>query len=148
MANQVSDKKYTVYGLSQKIVFKNSDNSEEPVYVSGSVYLYGTDINLSLHCQDLYAYSTNDLTLDSLSNIERDVRLSAHKFNMYGTIGRNAFINVSDISLVNGDQKGFIQGNLSYTNHQAIDVPEDLVGGEITFNLKALDNTPTWLKNL
>lgn len=141
-----------IYGnafiFSNKVDFKSSD-PEKPVYVSDSAYIYGTDISLSLYCQDLYAYATNSLTINYDSCISRDVRGCTPTFNLYGIVKRNVFIDTNNISLSNEkNEKGLINGNLSYYSPESISVPEDLVVGEINYNVKAVDNTPTWLENL
>lgn len=136
------------YIFSKNVEFKSSDTSK-PVYVSGSVFLYGTDINLSLYCQDLYVYSPASLTINYDSCILRDIRGYSPTFNLYGIVKRNVFIESANISLQNDkDEKGLVEGNLSYYNSESLDISEELVIGEVYYNEKTIDTTPQWLKSL
>ncbi len=136
------------YIFSKNVEFKSSDTSK-PVYVSGSVFLYGTDINLSLYCQDLYVYSPSSLTINYDSCILRDIRGYSPIFNLYGIVKRNVFIESANISLQNDkNEKGLVEGNLSYYNSESLDISEELVVGEVYYNEKTIDTTPQWLKSL
>ncbi len=136
-----------VYIVSNNVTFKNSDPSK-PVYVSGSAYIYGSDVNLSIYCQDLYVVSSS-LTISYDSAILRDIRVSSPTLNLYGIVKRNAFVTSSNISLQNDkNQNGLIEGNLNYYNSEELSISRDLVVGDLVFNLKASNQTPAWLSNL
>lgn len=103
---------------------------------------------MSLCCQDLYVLSTS-LTISYDSGILRDIRVSSPTFNLYGIVKRNAYITSSNISLQNDEkQKGLIEGNLYYYNSEELNIPKDLVIGDINFNLKVVNTIPAWLSNL
>lgn len=141
-----------VYGnifiVAPNIEFKSSDPTK-PVYISGSAYLFGTNINLSLYCQDLYVLGSSELTISYDSCIIRDIRASVPVFNLYGIVRRNVFADSSSISLENSNnQQGVIEGDLNYYNTEKISISEDLVMGDVFYNLKVVDNTPSWASNL
>lgn len=48
----------------------------------------------------------------------------------------------------NNKQRGLIEGNLNYYNSEELSIPKDLVIGDTIFNLKVVNNIPSWLSNL
>lgn len=137
-----------IFIFSSTVDFK-IENSQEPVHISGSAYIYGNDINLNISCQDLYAYANKSLTINNNSTISRDIRGCTTSFNLYGIVERNVFIDTENISFSNeNNEKGLIKGNLSYYNTTSISIPEESVAGELFFNQQTVNNTPIWLSNL
>ncbi len=137
-----------IYVLAPSIEFRNP-NSDEPIGIRDSAYLFGTKITLNIDCQDLYAFASSSLTINYNSRILRDVRASAPKFNMYGAVGRNVYIESTSISLENSsNQKGFIEGNLNYYNTDELSITEGIVNGDVVFNLKEKISTPAWVTNI
>lgn len=137
-----------IYVLAPTIEFKNP-NSNDPIGIRDSAYLFGTKITLNIDCQDLYAFASSSLTINYNSRILRDIRSSTPKFNMYGAVGRNVYVDSSSISLENSNnQKGFIEGNLNYYNTDELSITDGVVNGDVFYNVKVQNDTPAWLNNI
>lgn len=113
----------------QGYVFSNLFALAKNVTVNGVVYdLYSTSENTTIHG---YVY--------------RDLRISANTANIYGTVGRNAFISCNNLSFTqntdmqnekdkqNVTSQGMINGNLQYSSKQEASIPEGVVTGETNF---------------
>lgn len=75
--------------------------------------------------------------------VYRDVKAIANKIDIAGVVGRNAFVDCSNINFIEtkteeeGEStvtsQGRIVGNLNYTASQEITFPEGVIGGETSF---------------
>lgn len=121
-------------------------------YISSSVYVASSNINIDGIAYDVYATSQN-LTISGY--IYRDVYAASKNINILGTIGRNANITTNNLSFgtsnvssnnvdnedfVNVTSQGKIIGNLNYSAPSEIEIPERIVDGEIKYEQQIVNN--------
>ena len=97
--------------LGQEIEIKN-------VQIEGSLYVFGEKIEFSGVVNDLYACGSN-ITIDESGNIWRDVKIAGSIVEVNGTIGRNAFIAVNELSV---GENTVINGELNYISQNQAEV--------------------------
>lgn len=108
----------------QGYVFSNLFTISESIEIKGVVY-------------DVFACSKNI----NISNgyVYRDIKALCDTLNVNGTVGRNAFLNCSNINF-NTDKgtNGIIYGNLDYTSNSEISIPENVVSGTVNYTHASL----------
>lgn len=118
----------TVTVGEQGYIFSNLFTCSKNVDVNGVVY-------------DLYSASE---TTTINGYVYRDIRVGSNTVNVFGTIGRNAYIDcvslnfASDTNVDNEEEtaftsQGMINGNLEYSAKEEASIPEGSVTGETTF---------------
>lgn len=118
----------TVTVGEQGYVFSNLFTLSKEVHITGVVY-------------DLYAAAENTTIT---GYVYRDVHVGADTVNIFGTVGRNAFVDCANFSLVknaeeNNEQEstenkqGSINGSLKYSANTEASIPEGAVSGETNF---------------
>lgn len=119
----------TVTVGEQGYVFSNLFTLSKEVHINGVVY-------------DLYAASQNTTIT---GYVYRDIRVGADTVNIFGTVGRNAFIGCNNLNFVKnaeenteeasttGNLQGTINGNLNYSANKEASIPEGAVVGETNF---------------
>ena len=128
-------------------IISNSLNVTEQGYIFSNLFTISKDVNIDGVIYDLYALSQN-VTISGY--IYRDMKVSTDTLNVFGTIGRNAFVKVSNMNFTtdestNGEEEtvtsktGLINGNLEYSSENEISIPDGAVTGST--NHKKIDNT-------
>lgn len=126
--------------LANKIIIE----SEGTIY--SNLFATAPSIEVKGVVYDIYAAS-KDFTLNG-GFIYRDIKTICENFNVYGGIGRNAFVNCSNISFQdnNNNTTGAISGDLNYTSNKEIEIPENSVKGQVYFS-QSVTNNPNTIQN-
>ncbi len=113
--------------------FGNNVTFEKDSYIVQSIYVFGNTVTINGSANDIYAFARQvNMSYDSFAI--RDLRVNASIFNFNGGVGRNAFVNTDTFNFINDNQKSaIIYGDLKYSSSKELELPEDLVQGEITF---------------
>lgn len=122
-------------------VCANSITVGEQSYIFSNLFAVSSKLNVKGVVYDLYAFSKN---VDISGYIYRDIKVAADTLNIFGSIGRNAYVNCSDISLgssqdmkegepITATTKGLISGDLNYTSKAEAILPEGSVNGAVNF---------------
>lgn len=121
----------------QGYIFSNLFVAAETVEIKGVVY-------------DLYSACEN-VTISGY--LYRDIHVATNTLNIFGIVGRNAFVNCATINFANGNSSatedeqttvtsnGRIGGNLDYSSKEEIVIPEGNVNGNINFTKITSDST-------
>lgn len=119
----------------------------ETGYIFSNLFALAPHININGVVYDLYAYS-NGININGY--IYRDVRAVTNNFTLSGTIGRNAYLDVNNMSISTAStdeegntltSQGSIYGDLNYTSNQEISIPEGIVTGSINFEQSSKEAT-------
>ena len=103
----------------QGYVFSNLFTISESTEIKGVVY-------------DVYALSKN-LTISN-GYVYRDIKTTCDTLTINGTVGRNAFVNCSNMKFNTEETaKGVIYGDLNYTSNSEISIPENIVNGTVNY---------------
>ena len=113
-------------------IFADNVTIESDSLIFGNLFILANTIDFKGSAYDIYAVC-DTLTINQ-GFTYRDVRATCTNFNVYGTISRNAFINCSNISFVNGDSQGIIMGSLKYSAPNEANISEEFVNGTIEFS--------------
>ena len=98
---------------------------------------------------DLYTLSN---TVNITGYVYRDIKVSTDTLNIYGTVGRNAFVNCNNMNFTQDgtneteetttlSSHGMINGNLEYSSKSEITIPDGTVTGEVKYNQIKTTNT-------
>lgn len=121
----------------------------EQGYVFSNLFAVSSNINIKGVVYDLYILS-NDVNITGY--IYRDIRVSTKNLNIFGTVGRNAFIKSNNIKFAEDSDsnntedsssitnRGIINGNLEYTSPNDLNISEEFVTGEIKYNQPSSNN--------
>ncbi len=125
-------------------------DTEGQIY--SNLFAFADSIDIKGIVYDLYAASKNT-TISGY--VYRDVHVGSDIVNILGSVGRNAFIDCSELKIeesTNTDNEedsadnishGVINGNLNYTANEEIQLPEDAVVGETNFKKSSIINAST-----
>ena len=112
----------------------------EQGYIFSNLFAVADSININGVVYDMYSMSN---TMQISGYVYRDVKAIANKIDIAGVVGRNAFVDCSNINFIEtkteeeGEStvtsQGRIVGNLNYTASQEITFPEGVIGGETSF---------------
>lgn len=113
----------------------------EQGYVFSNLFTFSKNVNVKGVVYDLYACSQNTTIT---GYVYRDVRVGSNTVNIFGTVGRNAFVDCVDLNFTQEAQadeenqttitsQGMVGGNLNYTAKEEASISEGAVSGEITF---------------
>lgn len=121
---------------------------EEDGYIFSNLFTISENIEIKGVVYDLYALS-QDTTISGY--VYRDVKIATGNLNVYGNIGRNAFVDCSTLSLekTEGDTttaKGAITGDLNYTSPTEISIPDGSVAGKTNYT-KSTETTSSFNLN-
>ncbi len=132
------------------IVAKNI-NIDANGYVYSNLFACSDTLIINGIVYDVYA-ACNNITIAENGYVYRDLHSVSSNIDIFGTVGRNAFIGCDKISLSAGnatsgyntenlgDLNGVVYGNLEYSSSDEITVPEGSVNGEVKFNKMTIDN--------
>ena len=119
-------------------ILANSINVEKEGYIFSNLFAACKTLDVKGVVYDIYSVS-NNTTISGY--VYRDIKLASNTLNIFGTIGRNAFVNCSNMNFV--DEKnnennsttptGTISGNLEYSSKNEISIPENIVRGNINY---------------
>lgn len=114
-------------------VCANNVKIEQTSYIYGNLFVCANNVEINGIVYDVYSFSKN-ITINS-GYVYRDIKAVSQNANIFGTIGRNAFISSSSISLADEENsaKGLIYGDLNYSSPSKIDFPEEIVSGNINY---------------
>lgn len=125
----------------------NTVNISEEGYILNNLFTLAKDINIKGVVYDLYTLSQNT-NIDGY--IYRDMKASTGNLNIAGIIGRNAFVNCSNINFSDNStsddgstitSKGRIAGNLNYSSENEFDISNENVQGTINYTKKIANKT-------
>ena len=125
-------------------------------YISNSLFVTANTLNVDGVTYDVYATCKN---AKISGYVYRDFKCASEDLNIFGTIGRNAYISSKNINFSqnveavpdgdNADQadvsvatvQGKIMGNLNYSSSKEIQIPESTVDGEVKFEQEKISNS-------
>lgn len=113
----------------------------EQGYIFSNLFTFSKNVNVDGVVYDLYSASE---TTTIKGYVYRDIRVGSNTVNVFGTVGRNAYVSCSSLNFaqdaeVNNEEEttftshGMINGNLKYSAKEEISIPEGSVTGETTF---------------
>ena len=132
-----------IYG--DLFVMANSLNITKDAVVYGNIFALATNITISGLASDVYAMSSSFI-LDETGYIDRNINLMADSVSLSGQIGRDANLTCNNLSISESSEE-IIGGDLSYTAGTEAQIPEGVIGGEVTFNSPAEIDTTTIILN-
>ena len=105
--------------------------------IGGDAFICANTINIKGAIYNIYSIG-DTLTIDGF--VYRDIRSVCNSLNINGMVGRNVFVNCSDIHFKENTENssvasyGTIQGNLNYFSDEEITIPDNAVSGEVIFS--------------
>lgn len=122
-------------------VFARNITIDENSAISGNLFAVADSIEIQGIVYDIYSMS-NSLTINN-GYVYRDLKSITNDLNLYGTIGRNAFVTASSISFANSDNSlsGMIYGDFNYTSKTETQIPEDVVYGSVNYTPLKIDTS-------
>lgn len=113
----------------------------EQGYIFSNLFTFSKNVNVNGVVYDLYSASE---TTTIKGYVYRDIRVGSNTVNIFGTIGRNAYVDCVNLNFsqdTNGNNEentnltsqGMINGNLKYSAKEESSIPEGSVTGETTF---------------
>lgn len=123
-------------------VCANSVVVGEQGYIFSNLFVASKDVDIKGVVYDVYSVSD---TITISGYIYRDIKVGCNDLNIFGTVGRNAFVSCSNISFTNSNNQsententitsqGMINGNLEYSSEKQIEMPEGAVVGETKYS--------------
>ena len=110
-------------------------------YINSNLFVTCNKLIVNSSVYDLYAVA-KDITIGESGYVYRDIRSTSSNIDIFGTVGRNAYINCSKIALNSkdgstgyatedsGELSGIIYGNLEYTSSTELSNSEEYIKGE------------------
>lgn len=134
----------------------NSVTIEEEGYIFSNLFTFAKNTTINGVVYDLYSASEST-TVNGY--VYRDIHVGSETVNILGTIGRNAFVNCSNLNLAtdtNTDDsqattptaQASINGNLNYSAKNELSIPEGIVSGQTIFEQKTNFNENTILEQI
>lgn len=114
-------------------------------YINSNLFVTCNKLIVNSSVYDLYAVA-KDITIGESGYVYRDIRSTSSNIDIFGTVGRNAYINCSKIALNSkdgstgyatedsGELSGIIYGNLEYTSSTELSNSEEYIKGETKHN--------------
>ena len=130
-------------------IFANTVTVGEQGYVFSNLFTIANTVNIKGVVYDLYTLSN---TVNITGYVYRDIKVSTDTLNIYGTVGRNAFVNCNNMNFTQDgtneteetttlSSQGMINGNLEYSSKSEITIPDGTVTGEVKYNQIKTTNT-------
>ncbi len=113
-----------VYIIAEKINILNAE-------INGSVYVIGEEIHFSGSAYDVYSCGAK-IDFDTESYVLRDIRAVADTLNLKGSVFRNVYAGVNQLSVA---ENAIIHGTLDYSSEKEETLPEGAQIGEVKFHL-------------
>ena len=105
-------------------------------YIYSNVFACANEITINGVVYDLYA-ACNTFNLESNGFIYRDMKVTASNININGKVRRNAYVAAENMTF-NKEAGTLIYGNLHYSSKEQIEIPEEVVTGEITYTAEGI----------
>ncbi len=132
-------------------IFANTVTVGEQGYVFSNLFTVANTVNIQGVVYDLYALSN---TVNITGYVYRDIKVSTDTLNIYGTVGRNAFVKCNNMNFTQDgtneteetttlSSQGMINGNLEYSSKNEITIPDGSVTGEVKYSEIKTTNTRT-----
>lgn len=134
-------------------VCANEITVAEQGYIYSNLFAACNIININGVVYDLYGISKN---ININGYVYRDIRTTSQTINLNGMIGRNAYINCSDLYIAQLDaseesednetttlSKSIIAGSLNYSSDKEASIPEGSVSGGINYDKASNVNQET-----
>ena len=105
---------------------------DEEGYIFSNLFTMAQSVEIKGVVYDVYALAQNF----AISNgyIYRDLKVASSTLNINGVVGRNAFVDCSNINFnTDENSNGIIYGNLNYSSSSEISIPENVVNGKINY---------------
>jgi len=105
---------------------------------NGYIYsnLFAVSLELSINGMVYDVYATSD-TATINGYVYRDLRINCNTLNLFGAVGRNAFVSSNNINftniLANDAEQTRILGNLNYSSSEELSIPENIVLGDVNY---------------
>ena len=113
------------------IIAKNI-NVGEQAYIFNNLFAIAESIDVKGVIYDVYSL-TQTFTISG-GYIYRDAKLACETLNINGAIGRNAFVDCSNINFnTDENNKGIIYGNLTYSTPSELSFDSSIVNGTVTY---------------
>lgn len=120
----------------------NSVTIGEQGYIFSNLFTFSKNVTVNGVVYDLYSASENT-TINGY--IYRDIHIGSDTINIFGTIGRNAYLNCENLNFTKNSTnnedvtntpitQAIISGNLEYTSKNQISIPKGVVTGETNFH--------------
>lgn len=111
----------------------NTVTVSESAYIYSNLFTFSKNVNINGIVYDLYVASENT-TINGY--VYRDLRAGSKTVNIFGTVGRNAFIDCETLTITpntSATSEIVINGNLTYSSNQEATIPNGSVNGETNF---------------
>ena len=114
------------------MVMANKVHLTESSYVDASIFIVANDIEFDTLSSHLYAVC-NNLTISTNHGVYKDLYVLGNNVNIFGEVGRDAYVYADSLSLSGNNSVGKIKGNLTYSLPQDVDFPQGSIVGEKNF---------------
>lgn len=121
--------------IGQEVEIKN-------VQIEGSLYVVGENIEISGVVNDVYACGSNVIITEN-ANIWRDIRIAGSVVEINGTVGRNAFLGVNELT-VGGNS--LITGTLNYFSPNEAEISSDARIENVNFQKQEVEEAEEVVK--
>ncbi len=121
-------------------IIADSITIEEQGYVFSNLFAMSDNLDIKGVVYDVYALSQK---ANIAGYIYRDLKISSDDLSISGVVGRNAFVNCSNLTFAQANEaensestitsNGSINGNLNYCAPSEILIPEGAVSGETNY---------------
>jgi len=109
-------------------------NMNHFAYISQDLFLNSTNANLSgVVYRNAYITITNKLVTASYFRVNQNLSVDyADDFSYAGEVKGNAYINAKNLSFNTDNTKCVINGNLKYATQDDVQIPDNVVAGEVS----------------
>lgn len=120
-------------------------------YIFSNLFAAANDVTIEGVVYDVFA-AANNVTVSGF--VYRDMKVVANTINIYGTVGRNAFISTESLNFVRGNEDsedytvGGITGDLNYSAKSESEIPEGVIGGNTNFTKVIVNENSISAKDL
>lgn len=111
----------------------------ENAYIFNNLFAISNSIEIKGIIYDVYALAQNF----TISNgyIHRDLKLSCNTLTVNGAVGRNAFVDCSNVQFnTDKNDKGIIYGDFNYSANSEISIDSKLVNGNIKYSQSSMSS--------
>lgn len=115
----------------------------EQGYVFSNLFTCSKNVNINGVIYDLYSFSQNTTIT---GYVYRDIHVGSDTVNIFGNIGRNAYVNCENLNFSSDDDSSsqcIINGSLNYSAKQEAYIPEGTVTGETIFEQETSSDNNT-----
>lgn len=113
-------------------VMANKVTIGEQGYIFSNLFTCAPTVEIKGVVYDAYLLSQK-VTISG-GYIYRDLKASCQTLNVWGTVGRNAYVNTNTISFTDEAVQGMINGDLNYSAKSELSIPEGSVVGNTNYS--------------